>query len=403
MRVGISSKIGFGPGMAEITTINQKQFAGEVYFEVHPDRLQNKNINVEIYGKSRVPLLTNCDDSGPLLAKSKSDTDSPPLQDKFSSSVFAFPTYNDVYKDQSFECQPRASNAVMAAAEFIIDSPYDDDSQEYVQEGDQYLYCVRVVLDPPVMSPREKALGVVHASSEDESFIDTKFEINGDVDDANTNINDAVRIFSTKAIDSKQYYVASQSVEVKAFLCKIPDLTNPENNFQVPIFSVGQTVSICVAPTGDTASESAVTGFTNVICENKGQSRIIVEDGWTDFLTTITESPVGFVDILTGRRMPGAGILAVQTKVTTGLIQLGDTSMECTGEVLVQSMANRRLEDETKTISLERETRDGATTEFKISVGLSPTILDLHSSAPSRRSSVQWLLCSLLFAAVLAV
>ncbi len=405
MRMGLSNKVGFGPGMAEITSLNPNKFSGEVYFEVHPDRLEKENINIEIYGKSRIPLLTDCGDSGPLLARSKSNAYSPPLQDKFSSSVFAFPTYNDIYKDDSIECHPRASNAVMAAAEFSIDSPYDASGQAFAQDGETFLYCVKVVLDPPVMSPREQAMAVVHTSKEnDESFIDTKFEISGTVNDATANVNDLVRVFSTKAIDSKQQYVASQVIDVKAFLCKIPDVTNPQNNFQAPFFSVGQIVSICVGPSGETASEAVVSGFQNVICANNGQSRVIVEDGRTDFLTTVAGSALGFVDIITGQMLPGgAGILSVQTIVTTGWLQLGDTSMECTGEVLVQPTSNRRLQDGSST-SLERETRDGVTKEFKVNVGLSQTFVGPQSSAPRNQGlSFQWVFGTLLVAVTATV
>lgn len=398
--MGLSNTVGFGPGMAEIRALNQNKFSGLVYFEVHPDRLENENINVEIYGKSRIPLLTDCGDSGPLLARSKSNAYSPPLQPKFSSSVFAFPAYNDFYEEESIECHPRASNAVMAAAEFTIDAPYDARAQAYTQDGEKFLYCVKVVLDPPAMSPREQAMAVVATSEEDdESFIDTKFEINGKVNDATANVNDLVRVFSTKAIDSKQQYVASQAIDVKAFLCKIPDVTNPQNNFQAPFYSVGQIVSICVGPSGETASEAEVSGFQNVICANNGQSRVIVEDGRTDFLTTVAGSALGFVDIITGQIIPGAGVLSVHTIVTTGWLQLGDTSMECTGEVLVQSTSNRRLQDGSST-SLERETRDGVTKEFKVNVGLSQTFIGPLSSAPRNQG---WLFGTLLFAVTATV
>ena len=415
MRHGISSDVGFGQGMAEVTSVTPRSFRGEVYFEVHPDRLTYQNINVELYGNSHVPHMTACAESGTLLATSTYAFDgteimskpipgAPPLQHEFSSKVLEFPFYNDVYKDLSFECHPRSANAVMGAAEFTIGDPYGEQAKEYAQDGMNYLYCIRVVLDPPAMSPRQKELGMDESTELDAStFIDTKFEIKGEVNsnDENFKLDKSVRIFSTKEIDSRESYLVTQSLQIKAFLCNIYDSTASPGGFQSHLYSVGQTVTICVGPDEESVGKSKVTAFTNVICENDGQSRRMVEDGETDFLTTIMQSPTGYTDALTGKIIPSTGILAVQTKITTGLIQLGDTSMECTGEVLVQSITSRNLQDEA--IALERETRDGIESEFKINVGLS-SVVDLNSGGVGRIRHARWILgSSLLASAVLSL
>ena len=378
MRYGISSTVGFGEGNAEIKTINNDKFVGEVYFEVHSDRIRDNNIKVELYGNSNLQGISNCDDTGVVLAKGT-----------FSSRVFAFPSYNDVYRERSFECQPRSSGAVMAAAEFTIYDPYG--TQNAQSETGQLLYCVRVVVDTPAMSP-----------SEDSTFIDTKFEITGELNTESMDakaINDAVRIFSNQPIDSKKAYIATQSVEVevKAFLCNIPDGTSTEGNLQLQ-YGIGQTVSICVGPTGEYADKFEVTGFDSISCANKGQTRKIVEGGETDFATNFKESPTGYIDVLTGKTIAAnTGVMAVQTKVTTGLIQLGDTFMTCSGEAIVESKSdNRRL------TVLERETLGGTNAPFAISVGLTNEIITTSSSGSKPLFLRRWILGSSLVVAVAA-
>ncbi len=410
---------GTGEGIAEIASIDEEAIVGQVYFEVHPDRLTYNNINVELYGKTSMGV-EDCSTVGEPLARTKMGGNvfqrsnmGPALRNEFSSSVSKFPLYNDMYRDYSFECHPRATNAIMAAVAFTITDPFGESVREqlWVPENEQtpgtegeFLYCIRVNIEPPVMSPGQRDN---QDSSEDkwDNYIDTKFRIEGDREKINTFGQDSksIRIFSTKPINSKDAYVLKQDVKVDAFPCKIPDGTVIASPF--PVYSIGQELSICVGPTEEFVEHFEVVGFENVVCENSGQSRKIIEDGDNDFLTTVDTSQTMYTNIMTGDVVHNKGVLAFATKITMGMVQRGDTSTVCSGEVMVQSKSGHRNRNLEELEELEREERP-ATSEFTLTIALARLdVAAFSGSQPSyRRSQRLWFLgFSIVLPAVFAV
>ncbi len=356
---------GSGEGIGEITSVDMVEMSGKVFFEVHPDRLQNNQVSVELYGKTQFGL-DGCNKSGPPLTSSG----------WFSSTVSEFPTYNDKYRNNFFECHPRATNAVMGAVDFTIINPFgeivqnnlwipaNENQKKEGYDGD-FLYCIRVN---------------VIKNGKVANFIDTKIKISGSQEANNFRDKKSLRMFSAQPIESKHAHVLKQNIEVGAFPCKIPDGTETKPTY--PIYSLGQDISICVGPTENFVETFEVTGFKNVTCANSGQSRQLIVDDENDILTKVETSATGFTNLGTGITLLDAGIMAVSSKITMGLVQRGDNSMTCSGEAYVASKGSRRSLSNV----LEREERP-TTSTFEVTIGLEkfdPTAISGSESLYSR-------------------
>jgi hypothetical protein len=374
---------GTGTGIGEVLAIQEDEMVGQVYFEVHPDHVDNSNVIVELYGNIAFGL-TDCAESGTLLSSRIAG------EDDFSWEVFPYPSYNDKYRDQFFECHPRATGAIMAATEFKIVDPFGSSSEgslwfpsfdDSSKNQGVLQYCVRVI---------------VRAESEESSYIDTKFQIEGNRNQENFG---DIRIFSNQAIDSKSAYVADQAIEIDSFLCGIP---GDANVGRLPIFGIGDTLSICVGPTEEYASDHKVVGFESVVCKNKGQTRNLIDDeGVPDMITVVEMNTIGHIDLLTATAVLKPGTLAVKTTITTGMVQLGDTSTVCTGEAFVEkkSKTRRDLQDVQE---LKREKRGGSNIPFTVTINLAKmdnstfaSSSSSSSSASSRRKFSGWALTGL--------
>jgi hypothetical protein len=391
---------GIGNGIGQVLAIQEDGIVGQVYFEVHPDHVTNSSIIVELYGNIDLGL-SDCAETGTLLSKSKSSSSSSsgnPLdgndafardpttgeveEGNFSWEIFPFPSYNDMYLDQFFECHPRSTGAIMAATEFKIFDPFGISSEGslwYPAWGDSMKqrgvlqYCVRVIVGtPPVLPPGQKNDEADEEKESDSSYIDTKFLIEGDRNEANfgQSTQGEIRIYSNQVIDSKSAYVMNQEIEIISFLCRIPG-----NDFvRLPKFGIGDNVSICVGPTEEYASDYEVIGFESVICKNDGQTRnLIDENGVPDALTVVEKNTIGHIDLLKGTTVLMPGILAVRTTITTGMVQLGEESTLCTGEALVEKNSKaRHLKQQRglQTETLEREERGATTISFTMTVNL---------------------------------
>ena len=353
---------GIGKGIGEVLAVQEDEIVGQVYFEVHPDHVDNNNIIVELYGNVDLGL-TDCAETGTLLSSRIAG------EGNFSWEIFPYPSYNDMYRDQFFECHPRATGAIMAAAEFKIDDPYGSKSEGSLwfpslddpsNEKGVLQYCVRVI---------------VRAESEESSYIDTSFQIEGSRN--NENFGNS-RIFSNQAIDSKSAYVMDQSAEITSFLCGIP---GDETVGRLPIFGIGDTVSICVGPTEEYASDFEVIGVASVVCKNKGQTRNLVDDeGVPDMVTVVGTNTIGHIDLLTATTVLKPGTLAVKTAITTGMVQLGEESTMCTGEAFVEKkIKTRRL----------MEKRGAPTMPFTVTINLAniDDFIFVSSSSGSGASS----------------
>jgi hypothetical protein len=137
-----------GKGVGKVLAIQEDGLVGQVYFEVHPDHLDN--IFVELYGSIEIGL-SDCAENGVLLSKSslaselrdnifvrdsgeteiqiQSQNQEDSMESNFSWKVFPYPSYNEHYRDQHFEYHPRSTGAIMAAAEFEISDPIGTSSE----------------------------------------------------------------------------------------------------------------------------------------------------------------------------------------------------------------------------------------------------------------------------------
>lgn len=432
---------GLGQGIGDVTAIQEDGLVGKVYFEVHPDRLANDNIFVELYGEIEMGL-GDCSETGVLLSKKglankhidenvfdhysnnndllqqqsagtngqQSPSGSSQIHAKpgenFSWRVVPFPKYNEIHRNQAFECHPRSPDAVMAAAEFAIPDPFgisnegtvwfpvwEQDSKQFKKKG-VLQYCVRVIVESSDPRPNQ--------------YIDTKFKLEGDR--RQENFGDNVRIYSNQPIDSKHAYIKNQNVEVDAFLCEDPSLSSESESessdtVEPKLYNVGDPLSICVGPKAEFAESYQVTSFDNLICENKGQSRALIVDGVQDILTKVGRNNAGYRDVRTGTVVHTAGILVAHTTITTGLIQLKDKTAVCTGEAHVESKNQRDVRRSLK--KLERETMGEIVKPFKVTVNLAEFVPGSESSSvrnyPCRWSVLGSLLVPPLMAAVVGL
>ena len=120
-----------GWGMGKIVTVSNDTMVGEVYFEVHPDRLlgttaeqHQQNIVVEIYGGIQAYRQSGCDE-GILLGKRLVNmTGTDDKVENFAYTTFAFEVYNSMFQNDTIECHPRSSNGAMGAAIFTLNDPF---------------------------------------------------------------------------------------------------------------------------------------------------------------------------------------------------------------------------------------------------------------------------------------
>ncbi len=416
---------GEGIGFGKIESINNESLTGQVYFEIHPDQLRGSGkISVELYGDVGFGL-SDCAKHGTLLSHAKFASIADEIDmwgdepnKVFSSSTFRFNSYNSMFRDLNVDCHPRASGAVMAAAEYTIFDPFNQTSiwfpdSETSTKG-RLDYCIRIRvnqpnirrLGPPDLFEAKAAAAaskVSNGEEQDETIetdkgydtsFDTKIRIEGDrskrgfQSDSSEEDKEVASTHSSQAVESSTKSDDFQKISAFAFSCsdggkgKYNDygtVVPPSMEFGDARrrFAVGQVFRVCVSPGEGFEEVYSVVSFESVVCENFGEARRLFQNFKpTDdsmerdnaALTSSTRNTMSYVNLDTAEIVTASNTLSFRTMVTPDFRKLNETSFVCSGVVSLRYQPPSGYN--TTNSTLMQATQKTIRSDFSISIDL---------------------------------
>lgn len=376
---------GIGRGIGKITNITNTTLTGEIYFEIHPDQLdQNlgwfqESLIVEMYGGIEFGL-SDCAEGIMLGKRLVNMTGFDDAVENFGYQVLPFNEYNDYFRKESIACHPRSTNADIAAVVFTLNDPYYYNEQSpsimnlwypfrMGMDFGSMEFCIRIeMIDPTYNSEDDDFTDDYFKKRNVTSYMDTKFKVEVVAPTEANNFTrfqegfSEVKVYSNQPIGPVEglttflppRYNETNSTEsptsapttqteivipVATYQCSAPDESDVAGKYDPDrTFYLGQTFRVCVSPTEIYEEDYAVIGFQDIVCENSDRNiTIINEFGIPDMYTTISLETIGFTKksggIITSSHT--ASINSVITADLSGIFPDGETYFVCTGIVFL--------------------------------------------------------------------
>lgn len=387
--------MGIGRGVGKIVEIDNNTLRGEVYFEGHPDQMDENlgwdptSMIVELYGGIDFGLAP-CTQEGIMLGhRLVNMTGYDDIVTNFNFMVERFDDFNDVMKDDAIECHPRSTNGRLGKISFTLDDwfYYNEQSPSVMNlwypfrtgiDAGDLEFCIHVeMIDPGYSSEDDDFDDDYFQKKNVTSWMDTKFKVEITAPDEENGYTRYQKESSEAKVYSNQPFGPSEGLTtykplryneteeeekkdtepptppptqpplqdiilpVKTFRCSSPDESNvPGVYSHSRAFRKGQTFRMCVGPSVNYEKTFQVIGFSSVVCKNRDRNTTIIDEfGQPDPLTIVDERIIGYTQekggVVTSNRTQS--ISSVITADLAGAFTGGRKYFTCNGIVHLES------------------------------------------------------------------
>ena len=429
---------GIGVGIGKIVDITNSTLMGEVYFEGHPDQMEEnvgwnqKSMIVELYGGVEFGLAP-CTQEGIMLGhRLVNMTGYDDVASNFDFTVERFDDYNDVMKDDSIECHPRSTNGRLGKINFYLKDwfYYNEQSPSVMNLWYPFRiggsfgnleFCIHVeMIDTDYSSEDDDFDDDYFQKRNVTSWMDTKFKVEVTEPDAENDYtrfqqdSSEVKVYSNQPYGPVEgsttyklprYNETQQEVDeieepeetepptstptkprpkdivlpVKTFRCSSPDESNVPGVYSYDrTFRKGQTFRLCVGPSVNYEETFRVTGFQSMVCKNKDRNTTIIDEfGQPNYLTIVDQRVIGYTKEKGGVVTSNRtmSISSIITNDLAGEFDGGKKYFTCTGIARLETTFLQEAEDAGAIIDSQLErTMVPTFTETETSTGTDESI-----------------------------